>query len=106
MAGVNDLFQGGIKETLTNSILELKNSIDENNKFHPDVKNEFVVSTIFNPPKLVKFPGTGRAPSGFVNRLNEVIDINQWVIEFNDSYGFLTPRFHRYGVRRGKQFLN
>ena len=31
--------------TLTNSILKLKNSIDEQNSYHPRVKNELVVAT-------------------------------------------------------------
>ena len=69
----------------------LVTGVNDNYKFHPDVKKEFLVSTTFNPP------------TGYVNRLNEVIDINQRVIEFRDSYVFLTPRFHRYGVRTGKR---
>ena len=60
VAGINDLIKGGTMSTLTNSILQLKNSIDEQNSYHPGVKNELVVATLLNPPKLTWFADTGR----------------------------------------------
>ena len=105
-AGIIDLLEGGNFETVTNRILQMKNTIEENNKFHPAMPNEFVVATILNPPKLVWFADNGTAPHGHVNRLEEIMAINRWITEFNDSYGQLTPRFHRYGVKRGKYLSN
>ena len=105
-SGLNDLLKGGTMETLTNSILQLKNTVDENNKYHPEVLNEFVVATLLNPPILAWFPDFGQAPTGHNNRLQELRDINNWIVEFNNSYGNVTPRFHRFGLKTGKYWRN
>ena len=52
VAGLNDLLKGGNKDTLTNSTLNLKNTIDDQNVYHPSTSNELVVSTLLNPPIL------------------------------------------------------
>ena len=106
VAGLNDLIKGGNKESVTNSILNLKLAIDDQNKYHPDTPNEFVVSTLLNPPKLVWFPDTGKPPHGHINRYDEISSINQWIVEFNDGYGNPTPRFHRFGVKCGRKLVN
>ena len=59
VAGIDDIEKGGTKDSLTNSILRLKNTIDDNNVYHPDMKNELVVATVSNPPKYVWFPDAG-----------------------------------------------
>ena len=105
VAGVNDLLKGGTI-TITNSILNLKNIIDEQNQFHPAAKNELVVATILNPPKLTWFSDTGPPPPGHTNRLEEIGQLNQWIVEFNLGYGNPTPRFHRFGVKCGRKFVN
>lgn len=105
-AGLNDLLKGGTKDSLTNSILHLKNTIDDNNKYHPHTKNELVVATVLNPPKLAWFPDNGPPPPGHNNRLEEIMDINNWIVEFNKGYDNFTPRFHRFGVKRGRRFEN
>ena len=45
-------------------------------------------------------------PLGHVNRLEEITSINNWITEFNLGYGNETPRFHRFGVRSGRKFVN
>lgn len=105
-AGINDLLKGGTFTSITNSILHLKQAVDHQNQYHPSKQNELVVATILNPPKLCWFPDNGAPPPGHRNRLKEITDINQWIVEFNDSYGNLTPRFHRFGVKSGRKFVN
>ena len=108
IAGINDLLKGGTLTSLTNSILRLKNTIDDQNALHPDTENKLVVATVLNPPKLTWFSDNGPPPPGHVNRLEEIRAINTWITEFNEGYGNTTPRFHRYGVRcdtLGESFL-
>ena len=105
-AGLNDLIKGGNKESVTNSILRLKNAIDDQNIHHPDNPNELVVAILPNPPKLTWFDDNGPPPPGHQNRLNEIEDINTWIVEFNQGYGLITPRFHRFGVRTGRKMMN
>ena len=104
-AGLNDLLKGGNKDTLTNSILNLKNLIDDQNVYHPSTPNELVVSTLLNPPNLTWFPDNVKPPTGHVNRLREIEEINRWIVEFNEGYGFVTPRFHHFGVRTGRKMV-
>ena len=106
VAGTNDLLKGGDKDSLTNSILNLKNTIDDQNRYHSSTPNELVVSTMLNPPILTWFPDNGPPPEGHKNRLEEISEINQWIIEFNQGYGNSTPRFHRFGVRSGRKLVN
>ena len=101
VAGINDLIKGGTIVTVTNSILALKNTIDAQN-----ARNELVVATLLNPPKLTWFPDNGPPPTGHINRLEEISAINKWIIEFNQGYGNATPRFHRFGVKYGRRFVN
>ena len=106
VAGTNDLLKGGTMTSVTNSILHLKNAIDEQNAYHPETPNEFVVATMLNCPKFTWYPDNGPPPPGHHNRLAEIRDINQWIIEFNESYGNTTPRYHRYGVRSGRKWVH
>ena len=106
VAGVNDLLRGGNFTTITNNILLLKQAIDHQNQFHPSKRNELVVATILNPPKLCWFPDAGPPPPGHRNRLQEITDLNNWIVEFNSRYGNCTPRFHRFGVKTGRKFVN
>ena len=106
VAGINDLLKGGTLTSLTNSILRLKNTIDDQNAYHPDTENKLVVATVLNPPKLTWFSDNGPPPPGHVNRLEEIRAINTWITEFNEGYGNTTPRYHRYGVRCGRKFVH
>jgi hypothetical protein len=105
-AGINDLLKGGTFTSITNRILNLRQTIDKQNEYHPHAQNELVVATVLNPPKLTWFPDTGPPPHGHVNRLEEIRQINDWIVEFNSGYGNHTPRFHRFGVKTGRKFVN
>ena len=105
-AGINDLLKGGTYTSITNSILHLRQAIDKQNEYHPSSHNELVVATFLNPPKLTWFPDTGPPPPGHVNRLEEIRQLNDWIVEFNTGYGKYTPRFHRFGVKTGRKFVN
>ena len=106
VAGINDLINGGNFDTVTNRILQLKNTIDENNQYHPEVENELVVGTLLNPPIVTWFDDNGPPPENHINRLDEIMRINNWIVEFNASYNQVTPRLHRFGVKRGKDYVN
>ena len=106
VAGINDLLKGGTFSTVTRDILALWHTIEEQNSFHPESPNELVVATLLNPPKLTWFPDTGPSPPGHVNRLDEIRQINDWILEFNREHGHNTPRFHRFGVKVGRRFVN
>ena len=56
--------------TLTNSILELENTIDDKNHYHPGIRKELVVPTLFKPPKMTGFPDAGPPSPGHINRLD------------------------------------
>ena len=86
--------------TLTKSILALKNTIDAQN-----ARNELVVTTLLNPPKLTWFEDNGARPAGHINRL-EITVINEWIVEFTQGNGNATPRFHHCGVKYGRRFVN
>ena len=106
VAGNNDLLYGGDFDTVTNRILQLKNTVDENNQFHPEVKNELVVGTLLNPPIMTWFNDNGTHPLNHSNRLEEILRINNWIVEFNASYNKVTPRLHRFRVKHGKHYVN
>ena len=103
-AGLNDLMKGGGLDTIKDSITTLKNTIDVQNAFHPHAKNELVVATVLNPPKLTWFPDNGWPPAGHTNRLEEIMTLNNWIVKFNEGNGKPTPRFHRFGVKTGRRF--
>ena len=106
VAGINDLIRGGTMSSVTSSILHLRYTIEKQNAHHPRTPNEFVVATILNPPKLTWFPDTGPPPPGHRNRLEEIREINDWIVDFNKGHGHNTPRFHRFGVRTGRKVVN
>ena len=99
-AGLNDLMKGGNKNTIIDSIMSLKNTIGARTTMcHPGTKSELVVATIMNPPKLTWFPDNPwNAPVD--NRLDDIMDINKWIKEFNNTNGKYTPNHHRFGVKR------
>ena len=74
--------------------------VEAQDTYHPHKKNELVIATLLNPPKLVWFAGNGSPPTNFTNRLQDIKDINSWIKFYNIENGRLfTPCFHRFGVR-------
>ena len=98
--------RGASRDTILERFISLKETIDKQNDWHPHAKNELVIATILNPPKLVWFAANGPPPPNYVNHLKDVKEINDWLKNFNQSNGRVcTPSFHRLGVRtiRGVQ---
>ena len=102
-AGLNDLMRGASRDTVVERFIYLKETIDAQNEHHPETKNELVIATILNPPKLAWFAGNGEPPANFQNRLQELRDLNSWIKYYNSQNGRVcTPAFHRFGVRTVK----
>jgi hypothetical protein len=101
--GLNDLIKGKSRTDIVASILHFRIAVDHQNQYHPMVKNELVVATVLNAPKLVWFPDNGPPPPNYNNLLDEVKELNAWIIYFNQQKGKITPRFHRLGVKNGTQ---
>ena len=101
-AGTDDFAMGRTRDEVVESLMHFKNAVDKQNEYHPEVKNEFVVATLLNPPKICWFPDNGPAPANHTNMLADLKEINSWIINFNKWNGKdITPRFHRFGVRDG-----
>ena len=62
-------------------------------------QNELVVATVLKLPKLTWFSDTGAPANGHVNRLEEIRQINDWIVEYNSGYGNYTTRFHRFELK-------
>ena len=84
-AGLNDLIQGGNRDTIMSAIRHFKEVIDDQNRYHPRAKNEFAVATLLNPPKLVWFRDNGPPPTGQLNQLLEIKNLNDDIIQFNSN---------------------
>ena len=107
VAGLNDLIQGGSKDTVMEAIKHFQQVIDAQNFYHPGAKNQFAVATLLNPPKLVWFDNNGPPPPGHTNRLVELQQLNDDITRFNTNNGMLyAPRFHSLGVRKTKHWFN
>ena len=105
-AGLNDLLRGTSRDTIVERFIHLKETIDAQNVYHPHAKNELVIATILNPPKLVWFDANGPPPPNHINQLKDIKEINDWLKTYNKANGRVcTPSFHRFGVRtlRGVQ---
>ena len=105
-AGLNDLLRGTSRDTIVERFIHLKETIDAQNVYHPHARNELVIATILNPPKLVWFEANGSPPANHNNRFKDIKEINDWLKNYNRDNGRVcTPSFHRFGVRtiRGVQ---
>ena len=100
-AGLNDLARGKTRTAVVASILQFRTVVDRQNQYHPHTNNEFVVATVLNPPKLVWFEDNGPPPPDHKNLLNEIKELNSWIVYFNQQRDKITPRFHRFGVKDG-----
>ena len=50
VAGSHDLLKGRTVTSMTNSIQHLKNAMDEQDAYHPNTPNQFVVANVPNCP--------------------------------------------------------
>ena len=104
-AGLNDLIRGGDKDLIIGRFIHLKEVIDSQNAYHPDVHNQLVIASLLTPPKLVWFKDNGPPPPNHVNHHETIKEINSWISFFNTENGRIyTPRFNRIGVRCGKRW--
>ena len=95
-AGLEDILKGRSATDIIESYLHLEHTVKKQN-----ARNELVIATLHNPPRLTWFPDNGSMPRNHDNQLQKIEEINSWIIKFNDQNLKLTPRFHRYGVRNG-----
>ena len=105
-AGLNDLMRRASRDSIVERFIHLKETLDAQNVYHPHAKNELVIATILNPPKLVWFQANGPPPANHVNHLSVLKELNDWIKYYNRENGRVTtPAFHRFGVRtvKGKQ---
>ena len=93
VAGLNDLIKGGTKESVINEIKRFKVNVKCQNYYHPGHQNKLIVAPILMAPKLVWYPDNGDTPLGYNNRLVELIELNDWIKEFNqNNYVDAPPR--------------
>ena len=100
VAGLNDLLKGGNAEQLKESILDFEDQVKHQNRYHLK-RNEFYVAPLIIPPKLGWFLDNGPMPDGYINRLDEMRDINNWIREFNAKNNIqgIMPNFQAWGNR-------
>ena len=99
-AGLDDLARGRTRDEIVESFLHFKMMVDRQNSRHPGQKNELVIATILNPPRFVWFKDNGPPPKNHKDMLQDIMELNSWIIFFNNQNGKpVTPRFHRFGIR-------
>ena len=97
--GTADFALGRSRNEIVESIMRFRIVVTAQNKYHPNTENDFVVTTVLNPPKLAWFEDNGQLPNNHPNLLNELKELNAWIIYFNEQKGKNTPRIHRLGVK-------
>ena len=104
VAGLNDLIKGGDFESLTRDIKRFQDNVSHQNNFHPGKSNSFAVAPLLPAPKLVWYTDNGPTSSTYVNRIEEMTRINEWIQTFNMKNGIhQVPRFHTMGIRTSKR---
>ena len=99
-AGLNNLLRGASRDSMVEDFIQMKEVVEAQDVYHPTRKNELVIATVLNPPKLVWFPGNGPPPSNFQNHLQDIKELNSWIKFYNSQNGRIcTTSFHRFGVR-------
>ena len=99
-AGLVDLARGKTRDEIVEMFMHFKETVEKQNRFHPQVKNEFVIATILNPPRFTWFADNGPPPRNHQNLLSEIKELNSWIVFYNNQNGkSMTPRFHRFGVK-------
>ena len=66
--------------------------------------NTFRVCKLLKPPMLAWLPGNGPPPPGFVNHLERIEEINQYICDLNASNGhFSVIGFGSEGIRKSRK---
>eukprot|EP00092_Neocalanus_flemingeri_P009037 GFUD01009723.1.p1 GENE.GFUD01009723.1~~GFUD01009723.1.p1 ORF type:complete len:266 (-),score=80.15 GFUD01009723.1:140-937(-) len=104
-AGLHDLARGRTRAEIVESILHFKRTVDQQNQFHPHTHNQFLVATILNPPKFVWFPENEQPPPNHTNMLQEIAELNDWIVLFTQQQHKETPR-SKPGVKNGGRIQN
>ena len=104
VAGLNDLIKGGSRESVITAITQFRSVVNNQNRFHPGAQNQFAVSPLLCPPKLVWYEDNGPMPQGHLGNRREELDLlNNDILSFNAQSGLLhVPHFNTLGVRRTK----
>ena len=77
MAGVEDQARGQTRDQVVESFMHFKLTvIDRQSRKIPGIKNELVIATVLNPPKLVWFQDNGPQPRHYRNMLPDIKELN------------------------------
>ena len=104
VAGLNDLVKGGSRDSVMSAITEFRSAVDHQNRYHPGAQNQFAVSPLLCPPKLVWYEDNGPIPQDHLGNRREELDLlNNDILSFNAQSGLVhIPHFNTLGVRRTK----
>ena len=92
--------RGRSRDEIVKSFLHFKMIVDRQNDRHPGQENELVIATMLNPPRFVWCKDDGPPPKNHKDMLQDIMELNNWIIFFNKQNGkTVTPRFHRFGIR-------
>ena len=106
VAGLNNFLKGGNIETLTSQIVRFGEKVKYQDILKPQRSNSFAVAPLLLAPKLVWFPENGNPSSNYVNRMDEVEDVNNWITIYNMSNNIKNvPDFHHMGTRLNKRVV-
>ena len=107
ICGLNDVLSGAGLEDFKQSIRSLHSVVRENDYYHADAPNNFIVCPLLRAPQLYWFSdNTFEKPHGH-RTLNQLVDdINSWITLYNqlNGGGNVAPRVDTYGVRYGRYF--
>ena len=86
------------------AIREFRDAVNHQNRYHPGAQNQFAISPLLCPPKLVWYEDNGTMPQGHLGNRREELDmLNNDILSFNAQSGLQhVPHFNTLGVRRTK----
>ena len=68
-AGIDDFAMGKSRDEVVEGFIHSKNIIDKDkqNDFYPNINNELVIATKFNPPNICCFADNGQPPQNHIS---------------------------------------
>ena len=87
VAGLNDLIKGGNFDTITVDFKRFANYVHHQEPYHTGKNNSFAIAPLLPAPKLVWSPDNGPTSTNYVNRLDEMTRLKEWVQMFNMKNG-------------------